>query len=97
MLHTGPGSFESVFQLYRSSTDEYWPAQGFVAAGLGLALIPVLALGVQHPGVAIRRIQQADQPERQVLAVTRAAISSTLPVRTMITALQSQANHQLPR
>lgn len=24
---TGPGSFESVFQLYRSSTDEYWPAQ----------------------------------------------------------------------
>lgn len=24
---TGPGSFESVFQLYRSSTEEYWPAQ----------------------------------------------------------------------
>ena len=24
---TGPGTFESVFQLYRSSPDEYWPAQ----------------------------------------------------------------------
>lgn len=27
LFGTGPGSFESVFQLYRSSTDEYWPAQ----------------------------------------------------------------------
>ena len=26
--------------------DDYWPAQGFVAVGLGLALIPQLALGV---------------------------------------------------
>jgi putative inorganic carbon (HCO3(-)) transporter len=24
---TGPGTFEPLFQLYRSSTDEYWPAQ----------------------------------------------------------------------
>lgn len=24
---TGPGTFENVFQLYRQSTDEYWPAQ----------------------------------------------------------------------
>jgi DNA-binding transcriptional LysR family regulator len=77
--------------------DEYWPAQGFVAAGLGLALIPSLALGVQHPGVAIRRIKQADQPVRQVLAVTRTAVASTLPVRTMISALRTQADiHQLP-
>jgi hypothetical protein len=27
LFGTGPGSFESVFQLYRSSTEEYWPAQ----------------------------------------------------------------------
>jgi DNA-binding transcriptional LysR family regulator len=77
--------------------DEYWPAQGFVAAGLGLALIPSLALGVQHSGVAIRRIAQAGQPERQVLALTRRAISETVPVRTMITALQTQAKRQFPR
>lgn len=26
-LGTGPGTFDSIFQLYRSSPDEYWPAQ----------------------------------------------------------------------
>lgn len=74
--------------------DEYWPAQGFVAAGLGLALIPSLALGVQHHGVVVRRLTRTDQPERRVLAVTRAAISATVPVRTMITALQAEAATQ---
>jgi DNA-binding transcriptional LysR family regulator len=41
--------------------DEYWPAQGFVAAGLGLALIPALALGVLHDGVA-RSFPQVGRP-----------------------------------
>ena len=27
LFGTGPGTFESVFQLYRNSTDTYWPAQ----------------------------------------------------------------------
>lgn len=27
LFGTGPGSFESVFPLYRSSADQYWPAQ----------------------------------------------------------------------
>ena len=27
LFGTGPGSFEAVFQLYRSSPEEYWPAQ----------------------------------------------------------------------
>jgi O-antigen ligase len=52
---TGPGTFESVFQLYRSSADEYWPAQlhndwlefrvtfGWVGSGLlSAALLLVL-------------------------------------------------------
>jgi DNA-binding transcriptional LysR family regulator len=74
--------------------DEYWPAQGFVAAGLGLALIPGLALGVLHDGVTVRRLRHPSQPERQVLAVTRPAISRTAPVQAMITALQSEAAKQ---
>ncbi|MET0866169.1 MAG: LysR substrate-binding domain-containing protein [Nakamurella sp.] len=77
--------------------DEYWPAQGFVAAGLGLALIPTLALGVQHPGVAVRRVHRATQPERQVLALTRTAISNTGPVRRMIAALEAEATIQRSR
>ena len=74
--------------------DEYWPAQGFVAARLGLALIPALALGVLHDGVAVRRLHHASQPERRVLAATRPAISSTAPVQAMITALQAEADAQ---
>jgi DNA-binding transcriptional LysR family regulator len=76
--------------------DEYWPAQGFIAAGLGLALIPALALGVLHDGVAVRRLHRADQPVRQVLAVTRPAVSGTAPVRAMIATLQAEAEGQLP-
>src|SRR5205814_5565540 len=49
---TGPGTFESVFQLYRISTDTYWPAQlhndwletRITFGWVGSALI-VLALG----------------------------------------------------
>jgi DNA-binding transcriptional LysR family regulator len=74
--------------------DEYWPAQGFVAAGLGLALIPALALGVLHEGVAVRRLHHATQPGRQVLAATRLAISGISPVQAMITALQAEAGAQ---
>jgi DNA-binding transcriptional LysR family regulator len=74
--------------------DEYWPAQGFVAARLGLALIPALALGVLHDGVAARRLQRTSQPERHVLAVTRPAVASTAPVQAMLTALETQASTQ---
>lgn len=71
--------------------DEYWPAQGFVAAGLGLALIPALALRVLHGGVAVRRLSPAAQPVRHAVAVTRPAVVGTAPVRTMITALEAEA------
>jgi DNA-binding transcriptional LysR family regulator len=74
--------------------DEYWPAQGFVAAQLGLALIPALALGVLHDGVAVRRLHHASQPERHVLATTRPAVSGTAPVQAIITALQAEADAQ---
>ena len=72
--------------------DDYWPAQGFVAASLGLALIPELALGVRHDDVAIRRLHSASQPERRIFAVNRAAVSGTTPVQTMITTLKAQAD-----
>jgi hypothetical protein len=71
--------------------DEYWPAQGFVAAGLGLALIPALALGVQHDGVTIRRLRRDSQPQRHVIAVTRPAATRTVPIQTMLDALQAES------
>ena len=55
LFGTGPGTFESVFQLYRISTDTYWPAQlhndwletritfGWVGSALiGLAFVVVI-------------------------------------------------------
>lgn len=74
--------------------DEYWPAQGFVAAGLGLALVPGLALGVLHQGVTVRRLHRSDEPQRHVLAVTRARTRDTAPVQTMLEALRTEADRQ---
>jgi DNA-binding transcriptional LysR family regulator len=87
---TGAAFARAGFTPHRAvQADDYWPAQGFVAAGLGLALIPALALGVQHDGVAIRRLHSGQQPERHVIAVTRT--SADVAARAMITALLSEA------
>jgi DNA-binding transcriptional LysR family regulator len=76
---------------YALETDEYPTAQGFVAAGLGVALVPLLALGAAvHPGVAVRRVKGA-QPVREVWAVTRPAIAEQVPVRVMLAALEQAA------
>lgn len=83
--------------------DEYWPAQAFVAAGLGVALVPTLALGVLHDGVVVRRLKRGSEPVRHVVAATRQAVSDTVPIRTMLTALHTaaaahcQAHHEPPR
>jgi len=74
--------------------DDYWPAQGFVAAGLGNALIPSLALNVLHDGVIVRRLEPDTQPVRHILAVTRPAVARTTPVQAMITALQATTDGQ---
>ena len=73
--------------------DDYWPAQGFVAAGLGLALIPALAMGVLHPGVCVLRLDPSLQPERQVAVATRTATTPTTAAHTVTTALRNQAKY----
>jgi DNA-binding transcriptional LysR family regulator len=73
---------------YNLEADEYPTAQGFVAAGLGVALVPLLALGAAvHSGVAVLRVS-GDQPERQVWAATRTAIAAQLPVQEMLADLE---------
>jgi DNA-binding transcriptional LysR family regulator len=71
--------------------DEYWPAQGFVAAGLGVALIPTLGLGVLHDAVVVRRLRGDGEPVRHVWAATRPALCSHTPVKKMLAALQLAA------
>ena len=71
--------------------DEFWPAQGFVAAGMGLALLPSLALGVIRGDVVTRPLRRDAQPSRDVYAVTRPALSATTAVQTVIAALTDAA------
>jgi DNA-binding transcriptional LysR family regulator len=71
--------------------DEYWPAQGFVAAGLGVAIIPSLGLGVLHDSVVVRRLRRDNEPVRHVWAATRPALLGNAPVQTMIRGLEEAA------
>ncbi|HYA44701.1 MAG TPA: LysR family transcriptional regulator [Acidimicrobiales bacterium] len=82
--------FESHHAL---EADEYPTAQGFVAAGLGVALVPLLALGAAvHPGVVARRVK-GEQPVREVWAATRPVIADHLTVKAMLDDLE-EAAHQ---
>jgi len=74
--------------------DEYWPAQGFVAAGLGTALVPGLALGVRHEGVVVRPVADDRPPVRRVLAVTRGSEARRLPVAAAVSSLRREARRQ---
>jgi DNA-binding transcriptional LysR family regulator len=74
---------------------EYWPAQSFVAAGLGIALIPTLALGARHQGVVVRRLRPTNEPVRGVWALTRPAVSGGKPVQVMVAALAGAATAHL--
>ena len=70
--------------------DEFATALGFVGAGLGVALLPVLALGSLPDSVRVRRMRGA-APVRHVYAVTRPSIAGDAPVRAMIQALAESA------
>ncbi|WP_189714335.1 LysR family transcriptional regulator [Streptomyces phaeofaciens] len=53
-------------------SEDYVTAQGFVAAGLGVALVPRLGLGSRHPGVVVREVRDP-APVRTIHAVVREA------------------------
>ena len=57
-------------ELQEVEGDEYPTTQAYVAAGLGVALIPTLGLGTLHEGVRVLRIRGA-RPVRHVYAVVR--------------------------
>jgi hypothetical protein len=50
-----------------------------------------VALGVQHKGVVVRRLRGADRPERQVFAMMRPALTGTVGVQALISALHDEA------
>ncbi|MFE8938237.1 LysR family transcriptional regulator [Streptomyces sp. NPDC000963] len=67
--------------------EEYATAQGFVAAGLGVSLIPLMGLGSRRPGVVVRRVR-GPEPVRAIHAAVRESSLALPAVRGLLTALR---------
>jgi DNA-binding transcriptional LysR family regulator len=70
--------------------EDYSTAQGFVAAGLGVALIPRLGLDTTHSRVVVRRVRRPE-PIREIYAAVRESNAETPAVQAFLTALTEVA------
>ena len=69
-----------------------WTAkQGFVAAGLGLALVPLLAAGAIRRDIVLCRLHPHDAPVRTVHAATLRAAAAAPPVAAFMSCLDETA------
>ncbi|MCU0283418.1 MAG: LysR family transcriptional regulator [Candidatus Nanopelagicales bacterium] len=73
-----------------AETDEFPATLGYVAAGIGVSLVPVLALGAVRRGVVARRLAPPPEP-RHIWAATRAPLRHHPPVVRMAAALRAAA------
>jgi DNA-binding transcriptional LysR family regulator len=71
-------------------SDDYETVQGLVAAGVGVALIPRLALTRLHPGIVVRSLSPRS-PMRKVVAATTGGPGVAPAARTMIQTLVAVA------
>ncbi|WP_062647686.1 LysR family transcriptional regulator [Streptomyces maremycinicus] len=72
-------------------SEDYVTAQGFVAAGLGVSLVPRLGLGSRHPGIVVREVRDP-VPVRAIQAVIRETAPAQPALDAFIDALRSAAN-----
>jgi DNA-binding transcriptional LysR family regulator len=74
--------------------DDYPTAQGFVAAGVGVTMVPRIGLrpelGQVHPSVVVRRIRNPE-PVRSIYAAVPEAVAEYPAVQAMLTALTEAA------
>jgi DNA-binding transcriptional LysR family regulator len=71
-------------------SEDYVTAQGFVAAGLGVSLIPRLGLGGLHPDVVIRKVR-SPEPQRAIYVAVREGAPQQPALRGLIDALRDAA------
>jgi DNA-binding transcriptional LysR family regulator len=71
-------------------SDDYQTVQGLVAAGVGVALIPQLALSTVREDIVVRPLAP-QSPVRKVFAATPRAASATAAVATMLDVLRREA------
>ncbi|MFG2571748.1 LysR family transcriptional regulator [Streptomyces sp. NPDC048481] len=72
-------------------SEDYMTAQGFVAAGLGVSLVPRLGLGSRHPGVVVREVRDP-VPVRTVQAVVRETAPAQPALEAFVAALRAAAS-----
>ncbi|MEI5524503.1 LysR family transcriptional regulator [Streptomyces brasiliscabiei] len=77
-------------------SEDYATAQGFVAAGLGVGLVPRLGLGSPHPDVVVRRFT-GPEPRRSIHAAVRATAPPQPALRTFVEALREAAEASGPQ
>lgn len=71
-------------------SEDYATAQGFVAAGLGIGMIPLTGLRSPHPGVVVRKVRRPE-PVRAVHAAVRDTAPDTPALRGLLDALRDAA------
>ncbi len=76
--------------LVSFESDDYETVQGLVAAGVGVALIPRLALTRVHPGIVVRELSP-QSPVRKVVAATMTGPGVAPAAKTMIRVLADVA------
>ncbi|MFF7987520.1 LysR family transcriptional regulator [Streptomyces sp. NPDC007901] len=72
-------------------SEDYATAQGFVAAGLGVGLMPRLGLRNQHPGVVVRPVRNPE-PVRVISAAVRKTALGQPALRSLLDALRDAAS-----
>lgn len=77
-------------------SDDYGTVQGLVAAGVGIALVPRLALDPRRPGIVVRTLHPAS-PERRILVATPASVPVGPVARSMIDVLAEVARREAAR
>ncbi|MEV4946978.1 LysR family transcriptional regulator [Streptomyces sp. NPDC053755] len=73
-----------------ASSEDYATALGFVAAGLGVGLVPRLGAAGRRNGVALRRVRRPE-PVRTVHAAVREGTTAQPALRTLLDALKEAA------
>ncbi|MFJ6251774.1 MULTISPECIES: LysR family transcriptional regulator [unclassified Streptomyces] len=76
-------------------SEDYATAQGFVAAGLGVGLMPRLGLRGRHPGVVVRPVRNPE-PVRVISAVARETALDQPALRGLLSALRDAASTEPP-
>jgi DNA-binding transcriptional LysR family regulator len=76
------------------TSEDYATAQGFVAAGLGISMIPEIGLANHHPDVVVRRLRNPE-PVRAIHAAVRETSLGHPTLDGLLSALREAA--RVPR